>query len=91
VAWDLEWMPEPDETGVKKITMASFVDSNGKKKVFHILDQIFTDRANPSEALITAILDELSNYDISIGHNICGIYDGRGRGVDSDLIILQRG
>jgi hypothetical protein len=91
VAWDLEWMPEPDETGVKKITMASFVDSNGKKKVFHILDQIFTDRANPSEALITAILDELSNYDISIGHNICGISDGRGRGVDSDLIILQRG
>ena len=89
VAWDLEWMPEPDETGIKRITMASFVDSNGKKKVFHILEQPFANSPVPAEALITAILDELSNYDISIGHNICGISDGKGRGVDSDLVILQ--
>ncbi|MGC2383599.1 MAG: hypothetical protein WA631_10885, partial [Nitrososphaeraceae archaeon] len=49
----------------------------------------FANNAVPAEALITAILDELGNYDVSIGHNICGISDEKGRGVDSDLIILQ--
>ena len=89
VAWDMEWMPEPDETGVKRITVASFVDNNGNKKVYHIQDQNFAYSANPAKALIITILDELSNYDISIGHNICGISDEKGRGVDSDLKILQ--
>ena len=69
--------------------MASFVDSNGNKKIYHVLEQPFAISPNPAEALITTILDELSNYDISIGHNICGISDEKGRGVDSDLIILQ--
>jgi DNA polymerase elongation subunit (family B) len=89
VAWDSEWIREPDRKGVKRISIASFVDSNGNKKIYHILDQIFANSPNPAKALITAILDELNNYDISIGHNICGISDGEGRGVDSDLIILQ--
>ncbi len=69
--------------------MASFVDSNRNKKIYHIQDQIFTSSPNPAMTLITAIIDELSNYDVSVGHNICGISDGKGRGVDSDLIILQ--
>jgi DNA polymerase elongation subunit (family B) len=88
-AWDLEWMREPDETGVKRITTASFVDDKGNKKVYHVQDQNFANSANPSKALTFAILDELSNYDVSIGHNICGVSDGKGRGVDSDLKILQ--
>ena len=89
MTWDLEWMPEPDEVGIKRITMASFVDNNGNKKVYHIQDQNFANSANPAKVLITTILDELSNYDISIGHNICGVSDGKRRGVDSDLITLQ--
>jgi hypothetical protein len=95
VCFDLEWQTIPDPRGNEIINAASFVDSNGLKKVLLIEDYQTTFGQKAEYALLLEIINCLTNYPFSFGWYSKGFekYNDekcRFEGKNSDLVILDK-
>ena len=95
VCFDLEWQTTPDSRGDQLIRAASFVDSNGCKKVVLIEDYQKTFDQKAEYALLLEIINCLTDYPFSFGWYSKGFekYNDewcRVEGKNSDLVILDK-
>jgi DNA polymerase, archaea type len=95
VCFDLEWQTISDTRGNQIINAASFVDSNGSKKVFLIEDYQTTFGQKAEYALLLEVINHLANYQYSFGWYSKGFekYNDekcRVEGKNSDLVILDK-
>src|SRR6187200_1315745 len=95
VCFDFEWDPIPDIKGNQPIIAASFVDSNGVKKVFLIQDYENTFGVKAEYALLLEVINHLNKYQCSFGWYSKGFefyneQKKRTEGRNSDLVILDK-
>jgi DNA polymerase elongation subunit (family B) len=95
VCFDFEWQILPDKKGNQPFKAASFVSSNGLKKVFLIEDYENTFGRKAEYALLLEIVNHLTRYDYSFAWYSKGFerYNDQKKrieGKNSDLVMLDR-
>jgi DNA polymerase I len=96
VCFDFEWKPLPEDAkGNQPFRAASFVDSNGLKKVFLIQDYEKTFGIKSEYALLLEIINFLAKYEYSFGWYSKGFesYNDQKKrieGRNSDLVMLDK-
>lgn len=95
VCFDFEWQILPDAKGNQQFRAASFIDSNGLKKVFLIQDYEKTFGRKAEYALLLEIINLLAKYEYSFGWYSKGFesYNDqkqRIEGKNSDLVMLDK-
>src|SRR5215204_2674400 len=95
VCFDFEWKQLPDAKGNQPFRAASFVDSNGLKKVFLIQDYEKTFGIKAEYALLLEIINLLAKYEYSFGWYSKGFesYNDQKKrieGKNSDLVMLDK-
>jgi len=95
ICFDFEWQILPDAKGNQPFRAASFVDSNGLKKVFLIQDYEKTFGIKAEYALLLEILNFLAKYEYSFGWYSKGFesYNDQKKrieGKNSDLVMLDK-
>lgn len=95
VCFDFEWQILPDKKGNQPFKAASFVSSNGLKKVFLIEDYEKTFGRKAEYALLLEIINILTKHEYSFGWYSKGFerYNeekNRIEGKNSDLVMLDR-